>query len=57
MKIVNSFDWVFATLTILIGSFVIIVGSLPAEYLFIQLMVVLLQTFRVGYTFAKEGLL
>jgi hypothetical protein len=57
MKITHTLDWAFAIFTILIGSFVVIVGVLPAGYLLIQLGVVLLQTFRVGYTVAKEGLL
>lgn len=57
MKITHPLDWVFALLTILIGSMVLILGELPPFALFVPLGVVLLQTFRVGYTIAKEGLL
>ncbi len=57
MKITHTLDGFFALLIITFGSMVLILGELPPFYTFIQLGVVLLQTFRVGYTFAKEGLL
>ncbi len=57
MKITHPLDCFFALLTITLGSMVLILGELPLFYISIQLGVVLLQTFRVGYTFAKEDLL
>jgi hypothetical protein len=58
MKITHPLDWFFALLTITFWSLVLILGeSIPTFYLFIPLGFVLFQTFRVGYTVAKEGLL
>ena len=57
MKITHPLDGFFALLTITFGSMALILGELTPFQLFVPLGVVLLQTFRVGYTIAKEGLL
>ena len=57
MKITHPLDWFFALSTISLGSMVLILGELPPFQLFVPLVFILLQTFLVGYTVAKEGLL
>ena len=56
-EITHPADLIFSLLTVVIGSIVLVLGELPTEFLVVQLMFVLLQTFRLGYTSDKKDLI